>query len=252
MKQYNYFILCGLLFLLQSASSYAVSAQKIDAQKILQKADQARGGVSKGLAWELDLNSQDKNKKTSFKYQVKVKDNNVLAKCIEPPRSKGEVFLFLDRNLWIHRPGLRKPLSLSPRQRLSGQASNGDIATTNYARDYEATLLNEETLNGTKTWKLKLKGKSKDLTYDQINYWVSKDQNLGIKAEFLTLQGQVFKTATIEYKNSITVSGLKIPFISRMLITDAKDPSLTSELIYSNPNSENMSEAIFNVNRLGQ
>ncbi len=221
-----------------------------DAIKILQAADRARGGLSNGIEWKLELKSKDGRKVNSFEYEVKAKGANVLAKCVAPPRSKGEVYLFLDRNLWVHRPGLRKPLSLSSRQRLSGQAANGDIATTNYARDYTPTLLGEEIVNGTKTWKLKLKAKSNDLTYDQIHYWVSQDKMMGLKAEFLTLSGEVFKKAEFSYHNTIQVEGKPVPLINKMTITDAKNPELVSELIYSEPSAVNIGSSEFNVSNL--
>ena len=227
-----------------------VAAASPDPVKILQEADRARGGLSNGLTWKLQLISKEGSKSNSFEYDVKVKGTNVLAKCVAPPRSKDEVYLFLDRNLWIYRPGLRKPLSLSPRQRLSGQAANGDIATTNYTRDYTPTLLGEETVEGVKTWKLKLKAKSNDLTYDQINYWVSEDKKVAVKAEFLTLAGEVFKKATFAYGNNVQVNGKSVPLISKMTIVDAKNPEMVSELIYSQPSASNISSAEFNVNNL--
>ena len=49
--------------------------------------------------------------------------------------------LFNDRTIWFIKPGLRKPVSISARQRLVGDAANGDIATTNYARDYDGATL---------------------------------------------------------------------------------------------------------------
>lgn len=240
-----------ILFAILISLSYQTQAAKSpNALELLKAADRARGGLSEGLSWKLQLLSQDGSKENSFEYEVKVKASNVLAKCLAPARSKDEVYLFLDRNLWIHRPGLRKPLSLSSRQRLSGQAANGDIATTNYARDYSPTLSGEETIEGVKTWKLKLKAKSNDLTYDQIVYWISQDKLLGIQAEFLTLDGEVFKKAKFSYDNSISYNGKTIPFVSRTVIVDAKNNELKSELIYSKPKASNINESDFNVSNL--
>ena len=43
-------------------------------------------------------------------------------------------------------------MSISARQRLTGLAANGDIASTNYARDYEGTIVGEEVVDGEPTW----------------------------------------------------------------------------------------------------
>lgn len=223
-----------------------------NAETLLKTADRSRGGLSEGLVWDLKITSVSQDQNSEFSYQVKAKENFALAKCTAPARSKDEIYLFQDKNLWVHRPGLKKPMSLSVKQKLIGQAANGDIATTNYFRDYTPKIVGEETVAGVKTWKLNLKAKSNDVTYDQINYWVSQDKMLGIQAEYLTLQNEVFKKANFEYKNQIVKDGKSIPFVSKLVITDAKDSKLKSELIYSQPKSEIIDESAFNVNKLGK
>lgn len=238
--------------LIASVNVWGKSPAAPSPDQLLKMADRARGGLSEGLSWKLKLSAQSENQNTDFEYQIKVKDNFVIAKCTAPARSKDETFLFLDKNLWIHKPGLKKPMSLSTRQKLVGQAANGDIATTNYSKDYTATISGEDTVAGVKTWKLNLKAKSNEVTYDQINYWISQDKMLGIQAEYLTLQGEVFKKATFEYKNTVTADGKKIPFVSQIVIADAKDASLKSTLTYTQPQPEKLDESIFNVNKLGK
>lgn len=223
-----------------------------NAETLLKSSDRSRGGMSEGLVWDLKIISTSQEQSSEFTYQIKAKENFVLAKCLTPARSKDEVYLFLDKNLWIHRPGLKKPMSLSVKQKLIGQAANGDIATTNYFRDYTPKVVGEDVVSGVKTWKLNLKAKSNDVTYDQINYWISQDKMLGVQAEYLTLQNEVFKRATFEYKNQIAKEGKSIPFISKLTIIDAKDSKLKSELIYSQPKMESLGDALFNVNKLGK
>jgi outer membrane lipoprotein-sorting protein len=169
---------------------------------------------------------------------------------IEPARQKDEIILFNDRNLWFYKPGLRKPVSISARQKLVGQAANGDIASTNYARDYEATSIAEDQLNGEDFWKLELKAVATDVTYDRIRYWISKDKMLASKAEFLTVSGQVFKVAGFLYKNSVTLNGKSFPFVSKMRIQDAHNKLNVTTIDYQEPREETHPPAIFNVNNL--
>lgn len=226
----------------------AASQAAVNPEEILRKADRARGGVSDGLSWGIQM--QNSGSSTLIKYEVKVKGNNVLARCQEPARQKGEVFLFNDRNLWVFRPGLKKPVSLSPRQRLTGQAANGDIATTNYARDYTPKLEGEEDVDGQPTYRLFLQAKESNVTYDKIRYWITKKDFLGVKAEFLTLEGAVFKTAQFSYKNSIPVNGKEMPFVSEMKIQDATKKDDTTTIEYAKPKAEKVSDSEFNVNNL--
>jgi hypothetical protein len=66
--------------------------------------------------------------------RLKAADNASLAEYLEPLRSKGSRILQVGRNMWFTKPGLRKPVAISPRQRLTGQAAIGDIAATNYTQ----------------------------------------------------------------------------------------------------------------------
>jgi hypothetical protein len=123
--------------------------------------------------------------------------------------------------MWLTRPGLSKPIPISPRQRMSGQASNGDIAATNYAGDYDAELSGTETVNGEPCYVLNLSAKHKRTTYDKIRYWVSVKRVVGLKAEFYSVSGKLLKTARFEYNNAIEHEGKHIPFVSKMTIRDA-------------------------------
>lgn len=123
--------------------------------------------------------------------------------------------------MWLTRPGLSKPIPISPRQRLSGEASNGDIAATNYAGDYEAKLAGEEMVDGETCHVLELTARNKRATYDRVRYWVSAKREIGVKAEFYSLSGKLLKTARFDYGNTIEYNGKRIPFVSKMIIRDA-------------------------------
>jgi hypothetical protein len=193
-----------------------------DAHSILKDSDQARGGGLPGIVWEIRLQSRDGERMDEpQRILVKAVDDSSVAETQEPVRFKGSKILQVERSMWMTRPGLSKPIPISPRQRMSGQASNGDIAATNYAGDYDAELGGTETIDGEPCHVLDLKAKHKRATYDKIRYWVSVKRVVGIKAEFYSVSGKLLKTARFEYGNTIEHEGRRIPFISRMTIRDA-------------------------------
>lgn len=193
-----------------------------DAQAILKNADQARGGGLPGIIWEIRLASRDGTRiDEPQRLIVKAVGESSVAETQEPPRFKGSKLLQVERNMWLTKPGLSKPIPISPRQRMSGQASNGDIAATNYAGDYDAQMSGEETIDGEPCHVLELTAKHKRTTYDRIRYWVSVKGETAIKAEFYSLSGKLLKTAHFEYGNAIEHDGKRIAFISKMLIHDA-------------------------------
>ncbi len=64
------------------------------------------------------------------------------------PREKGQHLLMLGDDMWIYLPDTSRPVRITPLERLTGNASNGDVARTHYATDYDATFLRTETVNG--------------------------------------------------------------------------------------------------------
>ncbi len=193
-----------------------------DAQKLLQDADQARGGNLPGIEWEIRLQSRDGERQDEpQRLIVRAVDDASRAETQEPARFKGTTLLQVGRNMWLSRPGLSKPIPISPRQRLSGQAANGDIAATNYAGDYEARLEGSDTLAGEACHLLELTARHKRTTYERIRYWISVKRGVGVKAEFYSLSGKLLKTAQFDYQNHIEHQGRRLPFVSRMVIRDA-------------------------------
>lgn len=240
-------IFLALVFAVHGKAAFAAQPA---AEDLLKDSDRARGAIQGGISWEIDVETLEDGATTKVHYLVKVKGVDALAEATQPARNKGEMMLFNDRNLWFFKPGIKKPVAISARQKLMGQAANGDVASTNYYRDYEGKIVGEEKIDGQDTWKLELKAKAKNVTYDGIRYWISKKDHLGVKAEFLTVSGEMFKSATMEYKNKIKIDGKELPFVSVMNIVDALKPTNKTWIRYSLPHPESHSDSIFNVNNL--
>lgn len=227
-----------------------VSYAAPDAQRLLQHSDQARGGHLPGIVWEIRLTSSDGDRveEPQLLRVMAVNDASV-AETLEPSRFKGSKLLQLGRNMWLTRPGLSKPIPISPRQRMSGQAANGDIAATNYARDYSAQLSGAETIDGTSCYVLDLLAKHKRTTYDKIRYWVSDKRGVAVKAEFYSLSGKLLKTARFEYKNTIRYEGRLTPFVSQMTIKDALTVAETT-MAFSTVKVKKISAVEFDLGQL--
>jgi outer membrane lipoprotein-sorting protein len=156
----------------------------------------------------------------------------------------------LDRNMWFVKPGLSKAVPISPRQKLMGGAANGDIASTNYAGDYQVVQTSEDIVNGEPSYLFDLSAVDKKVTYDKIKYWVSKERLVGLKAEFYTVSGKMFKTATFEYENSITIDGKPREFVSKMVITSAVMKEDVTSMSYRKVWIKKVPDSIFNLNLL--
>ncbi|OHX13427.1 hypothetical protein BI347_07800 [Chromobacterium sphagni] len=215
----------------------------------LHKADLARGGWG-SYKWSLSIHTEDPAGATSTTYDIAVRDGKALARTVEPKRYQGEKILIASRAMWYVKPGLRKPVSISPQQRLVGEAANGDIAATQYARDYSPAYAGSAQINGVDCYKLKLTAATPGATYEGIVYYLDKRSLMGVKADFLTASGAVFKTATFEYGNKVKVNNREQPFVSSMKIVNANFPDRFSRLQYAQVVPSSSPDSLFALDTL--
>jgi len=216
---------------------------------MLRKSDEARGNAD-GIQWNISMDAVENGREQHRELKVIAKEYNSLIDTIAPANVKGQKLLMQDRNMWFAKPGLSKPVPISPRQKLMGTASNGDIAATNYAGDYKIVRTEDSEYNGEACLVMDLQAVDNRATYDRIRYWVSKKRILGLYAEFYTVSGKLFKTATFEYKNSILLNGEQREFISKMIIRSAVMKDDVTTITYSRPVLKKVSDGVFNLNLL--
>lgn len=228
----------------------AVAQAAPDVSALMQAADRARGGGLPGIVWVIDMTTRDADGEQRRSLQVSAdgRSNDNVAEFLAPQKVRGQKLLMLGRNFWFVRPGLSKPVPISPRQRLLGDVSNGDVAATNYAGDYRAHWLRQEVVDNEACELLELTAAADGVTYDRIRYWVSSSRQVALKAEFYTLSGKLFKTARFEYANSLRFEGKSLPFVSLMRIQDAVNPAEISELRYREVRVEALSPSLFRLN----
>ena len=123
-----------------------------------------------------------------------------LIRFVLPARDAGKLMLKNGNDLWFYDPTNKASVRLSPQQRLLGQASNGDVATVNLAKDYKATLVADEDIQDgerrtRKAHKLALTAMSPDVTYASIEMWIDAENNRPLKARFFAESSRLLKTA---------------------------------------------------------
>jgi outer membrane lipoprotein-sorting protein len=123
-----------------------------------------------------------------------------LIRFVLPARDAGKLMLKNGNDMWFYDPTSKASVRLSPQQRLLGQASNGDVATVNLAKDYKATLVGEEEIQDgerrkRKAYKLKLAADKPDVTYANIDIWIDAENNQPLKAQFFAESTRLLKTA---------------------------------------------------------
>lgn len=217
---------------------------EIGANEIVKNADLKRGLGNVSHSFNVAVTDQD-NKKEMF--HVSFKDvNNSLTEQTEPERARGRKLLMRDYDIWLFTPNIKKALRISLEQKLTGQVSNGDIARTNYAEDYEAKILGTEKSGNTDAYRLELKAKNNKVTYGRIEYLVAKSDFSPIEATFFAISGKPLKKASfLDFK---PIQGMSRS--TKMVIQDYLQKEKVSTMIFSNHKTEKFSESLFNKDRL--
>ena len=157
-----------------------------------------------------------------------------LLRFVLPARDAGKLMLKNGNDLWFYDPTNKASVRLSPQQRLLGQASNGDVATVNLAKDYKATLVgDEDVLDGErrtrKAHKLALAAVSPDVTYASIEMWIDVENNRPLKARFFAESSRLLKTAY--YRRFQSELGAMRP--TETVIIDGLDPQSVTLMRFS-------------------
>ncbi len=157
-----------------------------------------------------------------------------LIRFVLPARDAGKLMLKNGNDLWFYDPVSKASVRLSPQQRLLGQASNGDVATVNFAKDYKATSLGvEEITDGErktrKAHKLELVAVAPDVTYAGILMWVDAENNRPLKAQFFAESSRLLKTAY--YRRFQSQLGVERP--TETVIIDGLTPQSVTLMRFS-------------------
>ena len=164
-----------------------------------------------------------------------------LVRFVQPARDTGKLMLKSGNDLWFFDPGTKASVRISPQQRLLGQASNGDVITVNFARDYKAIIAGEETVQDgerrqRRSIKLALTTRSEDAAYSSIELWVDAESNAPLKAKLFADSGRLLKTAY--YRRYQAQMGAERP--TETVIIDGLSPQSVTIVRFSDYSPRNM------------
>ena len=110
-------------------------------------------------------------------------------------KEKGRAVLLAGDDMWLLLPGTKRPLKVTPQQRLLGPAAGGDVARTRFREDYRAEGLAEESLDGRPCWRLDLVAKRPALSARTVRLWVDREDGAPLRAAFFLASGKLARTA---------------------------------------------------------
>lgn len=158
-----------------------------------------------------------------------------LVRYLAPERDANKLILYSGKDLWFYDPASKASIRLSPQQRLLGQASNGDVVTVNFSKDYSAKAATEEdTADGERVqrhcYKLDIVAANDSATYPHIVMWVETGSMRPVKGKFFADSGKLLKTAYYRRfqpvfgvdrpTETVIIDGLETDWVTIMRYTD--------------------------------
>jgi outer membrane lipoprotein-sorting protein len=217
-----------------------------DAEKLLEQSDLSRNGWASYEVVAVIRNYVGGELKEEGSFGTYIKgDDRTLVKFLNVD-VKGQYLLMLEDAMWIYMPNTRKPIRITPLQRLLGNASNGDVARTRYAGDYTPAFRGEETVDGIPCYILDLAARREGATYNRVELWVRKTDARPKKAEIYLSSGKHYKS--ISYDTFTTVHDRVL--LTQMTILDRLREGNITIMTFSGYTPKEIPEKYFNKDYL--
>lgn len=224
------------LLMVSSTISMSANANEsaLDAQQVAQlikKADSYRlqHDASKVVSLVRLYQGQELDK--TRLYHVYTRPNRESLVVFKSAVEAGQKMLMIGDNYWLQMPKSRRPIRITPMQKLLGEASIGDISTLTWSQDYQGKWKATETIliKGKKVaaYHLALTAKTKGASYQKIDLWLSKQDAFPIKADLYLRSGKLAKQ--VQYGRA-TNNGQD--YVSEMTLFDSIQPNKKTIIEY--------------------
>lgn len=179
-------ILLAAFVSLLSGQASATDTLKLAEQYKVQ-ADSAR------IDCDVELYQDEKLEKTR-QYQVYAGKDNQSLVLFKSTADAGQKVLISGKDFWLLMPKSRRPMRITPMQKLLGEASLGDVATLSWSKDYHTAA---EVADG-KTITLELQANNEAASYQRINLTLNAADQFPLSAHLYLRSGVLAKTASFE------------------------------------------------------
>jgi outer membrane lipoprotein-sorting protein len=117
---------------------------------------------------------------------------------LAPEREKGTKMLKLEDRLWIYSPSTDRTIQLSGHM-LRQSVMGSDLSYEDMMEDrkltdmYDSQVIQEETIDGRKSWVLELNAKVEEVAYQKRKIWIDQERYVPLKEELFAKSGQLLK-----------------------------------------------------------
>ncbi len=177
----------------------ALPAVADDVASMVKNADRYRLDSSAAKVVSLVSLYENEQLDKTREYNVYTRENRESLVLFKSQVEAGQKMLMLGDNYWLVMPKSRRPIRITPMQKLLGEASVGDISTLTWSEDYHATFVQPEQLTlGEQSLAVnhvRLRATTKGASYAKIELWLDESNDFPIKADLYLRSGKLAKQA---------------------------------------------------------
>jgi outer membrane lipoprotein-sorting protein len=213
-----------------------------DASLILKQAEYIRNPTG-DYKTSVVLVDEEAGKKQKSTYEVLLRGSDrALVRFLTPEVDRGTKVLMVDSDMWVFVPSAAKPLRVPARQKLTGNASYGDITRLSFVENYQPKLIKQENFGKSLAYVLELTPiEGRAVTYDKIDYWIDAKSRRPLKTAYKTSSGKILKEGSFDkYQN---VFGVQRP--TEFIIKDYFKKNHVTRIFFLNPKKAKLTEAMF-------
>lgn len=213
-------------------------AEQLTAEEILAELNK-RMNLDEG-SYILDFIMTSYEGEESHRAEVRVylyDEERSIATFLSPERMVNDHYLVIGHNTWMYQEGLHRPIRISPRQKLFGDAGIAETVGINYYREYDVVKLSED--NG--YYVLELKARDKKTAYQLATLQVTRGELRLTRIILKALNGQELKE--LIYDNHRQLAGHEVADITIKNLLHEKDKK--TELVYRDIRRKELPEKAF-------
>jgi outer membrane lipoprotein-sorting protein len=202
-------LLATIVALFMAFSSFAAP----DANEILKKVDKNLSSDNRVVESSITIQGK-RGARTITSKSYSVGNQKSFTEYLSPAREAGTKMLKLENQLWIYSPSTDRIIQISGhmlRQSVMGSdLSYEDMMDDRKLTDtYDAKVIGEEEVAGSKTYIVELMDKVPDVAYHTQKMWIDTERFVPLKQEMYAKSGQLLKR--LEMKDIKQVQGRWFP-----------------------------------------
>ncbi len=180
-------------------------------------------------------------------YDVYIRPERKSLVISKSPSEKGQKILMLADNFWLLLPKTKRPIRITPMQKLIGEASTGDVATMRWNEDYYAEYIAPYKTSGSGNNELRLTAKRKGVTYKKIDLSLAPESHIPIRAKLYLASGKLAKIAEFELSER---NGLLQ--VSKMILRDRINKNQYTVIEYLTTEDYSLTDKYYNPSYLAR